>query len=139
ASDDEPRLSGLPDLVVRGLGTGDAAALLESSVTGVLDPGVRDRILAESHGNPLALLELPRGLAPADLAFGGETGHSATPLVQRRDRVRFRHPLVRSAVYRSAAPAERREVHRALVDVADPEVDPDRRAWHRSRAAVGPD
>jgi hypothetical protein len=198
ASDDEPRLSGLPDLVVRGLGTGDAAALLESSVTGVLDPRVRDRILAESHGNPLALLELPRGLAPADLAFGGETGHSATPLVQRleqgflrqaaplppqslrllltaaaepvgdvqllwraaerlgigsgaaaaaeasglielRDRVRFRHPLVRSAVYRSATPAERREVHRALADVTDPEVDPDRRAWHRSRAAVGPD
>src|ERR687890_784287 len=198
ASDDEPRLSGLPDLVVRGLGTGDAAALLESSVTGVLDPRVRDRILAESHGNPLALLELPRGLAPADLAFGGETGHSATPLVQRleqgflrqaaplppqslrllltaaaepvgdvqllwraaerlgigsgaaaaaeasglielHDRVRFRHPLGRSAVYRSATPAERREVHRALADVTDPEVDPDRRAWHRARAALNPD
>src|SRR5919112_350519 len=196
ASDEEPRLSGLPDLVVRGLGAGDAAALLESSVTGVLDPRVRDRILAESHGNPLALLELPRGLSAADLAFGGDAGHSATPLVQRleqgflrqaaplpqqslrllltaaaepvgdvqllwraaerlgigsgaaaeasglielRDRVRFRHPLVRSAVYRSATPAERREVHRALADVTDPEVDPDRRAWHRSRAAVGPD
>jgi DNA-binding CsgD family transcriptional regulator len=198
ASDEGSWLSGLPELVVRGLGTGDAAALLESSVTGVLDPRVRDRILAESHGNPLALLELPRGLSAADLAFGGDAGHSATPLVQRleqgflrqaaplpqqslrllltaaaepvgdvqllwraaerlgigsadaataeasglielRDRARFRHPLVRSAVYRAATPAERREVHRALSDVTDPEVDPDRRAWHRARAAVGPD
>ncbi|SDL86805.1 regulatory protein, luxR family [Geodermatophilus siccatus] len=197
-SDQEPRLSGLPELAVRGLGAGDAATLLESSVPGVLDPRVRDRILAESHGNPLALLELPRGLSAADLSFGGGIGHSATPLVQRleqgflrqaaplppqslrllltaaaepvgdvqllwraaerlgigstaaaaaeasglielHDRVRFRHPLVRSAVYRSATPAERREVHRALSDVTDPEVDPDRRAWHRSRAAVGPD
>ena len=83
ASDEDPELSGFPELVVRGLGAGDAAALLESAVTGVLDPRVRDRILAESHGNPLALLELPRALPAADLAFGGETGHSATPLVQR--------------------------------------------------------
>ena len=42
-----------------------------SAVTGPLDPRVRDRILAESHGNPLALLELPRGLSAAELAFGG--------------------------------------------------------------------
>jgi DNA-binding CsgD family transcriptional regulator len=198
ASDEEPGLSGFRELVVRGLSACDAAALLASSVTGVLDPRVRDRILAESHGNPLALLELPRGLSATDLAFGGETGHSATPLVQRleqgflrqaaplppqarrllltaaaepvgdvqllwraagrlgigsaaaaaaeasglielRDRVRFRHPLVRSAVYRSATPADRREVHRALSDATDPEVDPDRRAWHRSRAVVGRD
>ena len=197
-SDEEPRLTGFPELVVRGLSAGDAAALLESAVPGALDPRVRDRILAESHGNPLALLELPRGLSAAELAFGGDAGASATPLVQRLeqgflrqvaslprqslrllltaaaepigdvpllrraaerlgigsdaaaaaeasgliallDQVRFRHPLVRSAVYRSATPAERREVHRALADVTDPDLDPDRRAWHRARAAVGRD
>src|ERR687890_331032 len=196
ASDEEPQLSGLPELVVRGLGAGDAAALLESAVPGALDPRVRDRILAESHGNPLALLELPRALSATDLAFGGDAGPGATPLVQRlergvlrqvgslpepsfrllltaaadptgdlpllwraaerlgiepgaaaaaeapglvelRDRVRFRHPLVRSAVYRAGTPAGRREVHRVLADVTDPGLDPDRRAWHRAGAAVG--
>jgi DNA-binding CsgD family transcriptional regulator len=194
----DPGLVGLPELVVRGLGTGDAAALLQSAVAGTLDPRVRDRILAESHGNPLAILELPRGLSAAELAFGGATAAVARPLVHRleqgflrhlaplpiqsrrllltaaaepvgdvpllwraaeqlgigsdagaaaeasglielRDRVRFRHPLVRSAVYRSATPTEQRDVHRALADVTDPEVDPDRRAWHRSRAVLGPD
>ncbi|MGY1616556.1 ATP-binding protein [Geodermatophilus sp. SYSU D00691] len=195
-TDDDPRLAGLPELVVRGLGSSDAAALLDSAVTGTLDPRVRDRILAECHGNPLALLELPRGLSPAELDLGGDTGGGslvhrlergfmvqvqplprpartllltaaaepvgdvallwraagrlgigadaaaaaeAAGLVELRDRVRFRHPLVRSAVYRSASRAERREVHRALADVTDPEVDPDRRAWHRAHAAVGPD
>ena len=196
-SDEEPSLAGLPELAVRGLGNRDAAALLDSAVAGPLDPRVRDRILAESQGNPLALLELPRGQPPAELAFGA-TGAAATPLIHRleqgflrrlgllprqsrqllltaaaepvgdvpllwravermgiatdaataveaqgwielRDRVRFRHPLVRSAVYRSASLAERREVHQALADVTDPDVDPDRRAWHRARAAVGPD
>ncbi len=196
-SDEEPALAGLPELAVRGLGNRDAAALLDSAMAGPLDPRVRDRILAESQGNPLALLELPRGQPSAELAFGA-TGAAATPLVHRleqgflrrlgplprqsrqllltaaaepvgdvpllwravermgiaidaataveaegwielRQQVRFRHPLVRSAVYRSASPAERREVHQALADVTDPDVDPDRRAWHRARAAVGPD
>ncbi|MGZ4602439.1 MAG: helix-turn-helix transcriptional regulator [Kineosporiaceae bacterium] len=196
-SDEEPALAGLPELAVRGLGNRDAAALLDSAMAGPLDPRVRDRILAESQGNPLALLELPRGQPSAELAFGA-TGAAVTPLAHRleqgflrrlgplprqsrqllltaaaepvgdvpllwravermgiatdaataveaggwielRDLVRFRHPLVRSAVYRSASPAERREVHQALADVTDPAVDPDRRAWHRARAAVGPD
>jgi DNA-binding CsgD family transcriptional regulator len=197
-SGDEHTLTGLPQLVVGGLGPPHAAALLDAAVTGTLDRRVRDRILAESHGNPLALLELPRGQSPAELAFGGTADTDAAPLVHRledgflrqvrtlpepsqrlllaaaaepvgdvpllrraagrlglgadaaaaaetagliefADRVRFRHPLVRSAVYRSAAPAARREVHRALADATDPGVDPDRRAWHLARAAVRPD
>jgi DNA-binding CsgD family transcriptional regulator len=197
-SDEEPVLTGLPELLVHGLSSRDAGGLLNTSVPGALDAGVRDRILAESHGNPLALLELPRGLSATELAFGAVGTAGATPLVHRleqgflrqltplprqsrrlllaaaaepvgdvpllwravqrlgirpeaasaaeaaglielRDRARFRHPLVRSAVYRSATPAERREVHRALADVTDPDVDPDRRAWHRARAAADPD
>ena len=193
-----PRFAELPELVVPGLGGNDAATLLESALTGVLDLRVRDRILAECHGNPLALLELPRGLSPVELAFGGDTGTAAGSLVHRleqrflrqarslpeqsrrllltaaaepigdvqllrraveqlaidmdaataaetaglielRHRVRFRHPLVRSALYDSATRAERRQVHRALADVTDPDLDPDRRAWHRARATVRAD
>ena len=153
--------------------------------------------MAETRGNPLALLELPRGLSPAELAFGfGLTdamplasrieegflrrleplpddarrllltaaaepggddallwsalgqlgiGHEAaaaaeaTGLIEFGARVRFRHPLVRSAAYRSASLLDRQDVHRALAEVTDPDVDPDRRAWHRAHAAVGPD
>jgi len=66
-------LAGLPELVVQGLGKADARALLEAALTGPLDAQVRDRLVAETGGNPLALLELPQGLTPAELAGGSGT------------------------------------------------------------------
>src|SRR6201981_3285531 len=78
-------VAGLPELVVEGLAEGDARALLKSVLTGLtgpLDARVRDRIIADSHGNPLALPELPRGLTPAQLT-GGFGVSSAMPLAGR--------------------------------------------------------
>jgi DNA-binding CsgD family transcriptional regulator len=194
---DITELSGLPGLVVGGLSDGDARVLLASAIPGRLDERVRDQIIAETRGNPLALLELPRGMTPAELA-GGFGLTAARPLASRVEetfvqrvralpaesqrlllvaaaepvgdatllwraaeslgirgdagkpaeeaglidlgiRVRFRHPLVRSAAYRAAHFRDRQEVHRALAEATDPETDPDRRAWHRARAASGPD
>ena len=194
---DDERLAGFQQLRVEGLADADARALLASALHVPIDERVRDRILAETRGNPLALLELPRGMTPAELA-GGFALHEAMPLAGRIEhgfvrrleslpaesrrlllaaavepvgdapllwraaerlglapeaaaaaeaagliefgvRVRFRHPLVRSAACRAADPDELREVHRVLAEVTDPEVDPDRRAWHRAHAAVGPD
>ena len=190
-------LAGLPELVVEGLGEEDARALLDSVLTGPLDERVRDQIVSETRGNPLALLELPRGVTPAGLAGGfglpgavplsgrieesfrrrlealptesqrllqlaaadpvggpvlvwraaerlGIRTEAATPAVEAGllefgARVRFRHPLVRSAAYRSASVRERQVVHGALAEVTDPDVDPDRRAWHQAQAAPGPD
>ena len=63
-------LAGLPELMVGGLRDSDARVLLDSAVAGRLDERVRDRIVAETRGNPLALLELPRGLTVAQLAGG---------------------------------------------------------------------
>ncbi|MFD8690004.1 LuxR C-terminal-related transcriptional regulator [Streptomyces sp. NPDC059651] len=63
-------LAELPQLVVEPLSDNDAGALLESVVPGRLDERVRNRIVAETQGNPLALLEMPRGLTPAELAGG---------------------------------------------------------------------
>ena len=190
-------LTGLPELVVEGLRDDHARELLESALAGPLDARVRDLIIAETRGNPLALLELPRGLAPAELA-GGFGLPGAAPLTGRIEdscrrqmdalpdqtrrllrlaaadpsgdralvwraagllsipvqagapaveaglvefacRVRFRHPLVRSAVYRSASFSDRQQMHAALAEVTDLRTDPDRRAWHRAQAAAGPD
>src|SRR3954469_5800757 len=190
-------LAGLPELFVAGLDEADASTLLHSAIAGRLDERVTDRIVAESRGNPLALLELPRGLTPAELAGGvgsldvvalghrieqsflrqlesvpdetrrllltaaaeplgdvtllwraaGRLGlgiNAAAParsegLIELGARVRFRHPLLRSATYRSATVAERQEIHQALAEATDPDTDPDRRAWHRAQAASGPD
>ena len=190
-------IAGLPDLVVKPLGNTDARALLEAALSAPLDTRVRDQILAETRGNPLALLELPRGLTPQELAggFGLPTAArlsggieenfrrridvlpdqtrlllliaaaeplgdpalvwvaaarlgigaeatapaTATGLVEFGMRVRFRHPLVRSAVYGSASPQQKQEVHAALAEVTNARQDPDRHAWHRAQAAAGPD
>jgi DNA-binding CsgD family transcriptional regulator len=190
-------LAGLPELVVEGLQEGDARELLDAVLTGPLDARVRDQLVAETRGNPLALVELPRGVGPAELAGGfalpsvvplsasieesfrrrldalpadtrelllvaaaepvgdpvlvwraagrlGIRAQAATPaaedgLLEVGARVRFRHPLVRSAAYRSASLQQRQDIHRALAQVTDPKIDPDRRAWHRAQAAPGPD
>jgi DNA-binding CsgD family transcriptional regulator len=63
-------LSGLPELSVDGLGESEARALLLDNIYGPLDAAVFDQIVADSHGNPLALLELPRGWSPSELAGG---------------------------------------------------------------------
>lgn len=188
---------GLPRLAVGGLGDDDARELFGHAVPGAIDQRVRDQLIAEARGNPLALRELPRALSPAEIA-GGFSVSSAVPLESRIEesllrqleplpattrqllllaaaeptgdpellrrasealnlgqedfdvaeqtealvvgtRVGFRHPLVRSAVYRAASPEERRAVHGALADATAVDRDPDRRAWHRARATVGHD
>jgi DNA-binding CsgD family transcriptional regulator len=70
ARDPGPDLAGLPELEVEGLLDHEARTLLEEALTGPLDARVRDLIIAETHGNPLALLELPHGLTSAELAGG---------------------------------------------------------------------
>ena len=186
----------LPQLALGGLGDEDARALLGTVVPDRLDDRVVDRIIAETHGNPLAILELPRGLSPAQLAGGfglpvsitladqieesyrrrlsklpvdsrrlllivaadptgnaeiiwraadelGIAEEAAEAIEQDRliefgERVVFRHPLVRSAVYNAASPRDRREAHRALGRVTDRSSDPDRRAWHLAQATIRP-
>ena len=190
-------LSGLPELFVEPLGDDDARALLASAIKVPLDERVRERIVAETRGNPLALLELPRGLTATELAVGFATPRTlplsgrieqsfqrrieelppptqrlmllaaaeqlgepadvwraaerlgigadaaapaaAADLLEIGTRVRFRHPLVRSAVYRRAAVSDRRAAHVALAETADAALDPDRRAWHLAAATVGTD
>ncbi len=190
-------LAGLPELRVDGLRLEHARELLASALPVPLDERVRELVVAEAQGNPLALLELPRMLTPAGIA-GGFGLPAAVPLPGRIEegfrrrlealpppsqlllqlaaadpsgdpglvrraadrlgvparatepavdaglvalgaQVRFRHPLVRSAAYRSASAATRREVHRALAAATDATADPDRRAWHAAQAADGPD
>jgi DNA-binding CsgD family transcriptional regulator len=79
---EDQELAGLPELVVLGLSDADARALLDSVVPGRLDERVRDRIVAETRGNPLALVELPRGLTAAELA-GGFGRPDVRPLASR--------------------------------------------------------
>jgi DNA-binding CsgD family transcriptional regulator len=192
---DERDFGGLPELRVHGLGEADAGQLLDSVVKGPVDPRVRDRIIGETRGNPLALLELPRAWTTAELADGFERSDplisrieegfirrlstlpedtqrllvaaaaeplgdatllwraaavlrlgpnagdaaQAAGLIQFGARVRFRHPLVRAAAYRFASTEVRQAAHRALAEVTDADLDPDRRAWHRAHATQAPD
>jgi len=91
---------------------------------------------AEPVGDPMLLWR-----AAAELGIPIESGAEAegANLITVGTRVTFRHPLLRSAIYHAAPPNERRNVHRALASATDPEVDPDRRAWHRAHAALAPD
>ena len=192
-----PDLAAFPEMVVNGLHAADAQTLLHAVVPVPLDERVRDRIVAETQGNPLALVEWPRRMSPAELAGGfgmpaklsmtdrieetfrrevaslpaptqqfltvaaaeptgdpvivwhaasglGVVPHDATPaidagLVDIGVRVSFRHPLVRSAAYNGAELSDRQAAHRELAAATDPDLDPDRRAWHRALAAPGPD
>jgi DNA-binding CsgD family transcriptional regulator len=106
-------LAGLPELAVEGLSEGDARALLDSALTGPLDISVRDQIVAEARGNPLALLELPRGMTLAELAggFGLPGAASLTGRIEDSFRRRF-----------DALPAQTRRL--LLLAAADPSGDP---------------
>jgi DNA-binding CsgD family transcriptional regulator/tetratricopeptide (TPR) repeat protein len=190
-------IDGLPELLLGGLPDEDARTLLAGGVLGRLDSRIGDRVVAETRGNPLALLELPGQMTAAELAggfelpaAGGLPAHiedhylrrvgelpeatqrlmlvaaaeplgdaalvlragrgldietaalapaQAADLLEIGARVRFRHPLVRSAVYRAAPLSSRQRVHEVLAEVSDPNADGDRRAWHRALAAAGPD
>jgi predicted ATPase len=187
----------VPELEITGLPVADARTLLDSATPARLDQRIRDRIVAETRGNPLALLELPRGLTVTQMAGGFGLLHTGTlhgrieeSFLRRIDalpadtrmllliaaaepigdlalvwraaeqlgvtpaaalaggtdgmlsvdaRMTFRHPLVRSAVYRAADEQDRRAAHSALAAVTDAQVDPDRRAWHLAAATVGLD
>jgi DNA-binding CsgD family transcriptional regulator len=91
---------------------------------------------AEPVGDPALLLR-----AAGQLGLGVEAAApaEAAGLLELRAQVRFRHPVVRSTVYAAATLADRQTVHRALVEATDPQVDPDRRVWHRAQAALGSD
>ena len=195
---DEPdELAGLPEVRLEGLSEAEARDLLATVIGGRMDERVRDRIVAETRGNPLALLELPHELSPPKLAGGfgilddlhvpgrievsfqrrvqqlpaetqrlllvaaaeptgdatvlwraaaelGIPGDALAPaesdrLLELGARVSFRHPLLRSAIYRMATTADRREAHRVLAEATDVDIDPDRRAWHRAHATLAPD
>jgi DNA-binding CsgD family transcriptional regulator len=106
-------LAGLPELKVRGLGRRDATALLDSVVTGRMDGQVRDRIVAETRGNPLALLELPRGMTPEELA-GGFGFPDAPPLSAR----------IEESFRRRLTPLPSRTQRLLLLAAAEPVGDP---------------
>jgi DNA-binding CsgD family transcriptional regulator len=190
-------LHGMPTMLLDGLRDADARELANSALLHRMDEDVLGRLVVEAHGNPLALLELPRRLSPAQMGGGfglpvsvplrgrieesfrrrlrrlppesrrlllvaaaEPTGEStliwraaellgipesaadppkAARLLDLSAGIVFRHPLVRSAVYSAASGLDRRQVHHALAEATDPNVDPDRRAWHRAQSTARPD
>jgi len=191
-----PELAALPTLQLGGLEPPEALALVHTTEAQI-DASVARRVIAESEGNPLALVEFSRGLAPSQLAgdrsipeplpltgrlealfsqriqelpaaaqtfllvAAAEPAGDADLLWDATDRLgvptaeirpsdiaafvalqpetRFRHPLIRSAVYSSVSVARRREAHAALAQAFASERDRDRRAWHLAGAAAGQD
>ncbi len=197
ADDGRVLLEGIPDIRVGGLPEHDALELLGSSVDGPLDPHLARRIVRETQGCPMAIIELVGQLTAAELSgagllpgplplsrrleahflrqVGGLPASTQTLLlvaaaepsgdprlitsaaarlgsppaaadpaqaegvIVMYPETRFRHPLIRSAVYGGASPAGRRRAHEALAAELDPQRDADRRAWHLAAAASGPD
>jgi DNA-binding CsgD family transcriptional regulator/tetratricopeptide (TPR) repeat protein len=189
--------AGIDELEVRALPPDASSKLLGSVVAGPLDGSVRDRLLEEAAGNPLALVRLPGQLTPeqlaglaglpemlpvgdrlqerflaamadmpaetqtllllaatepdgtanllwsaaASLGLSAQAGApaEAAGVLRIGQRVTFRHPLTRLAIYGSATVAERQRIHQALAGALDPAVDPERRAWHRAAASLAPD
>jgi DNA-binding CsgD family transcriptional regulator len=193
----DEQFADLPQLALEGLGDDDSRELLRGAFPGAMDTRVRDQLITEARGNPLALQELPRALSPAEVG-GGFALVESMPITTRIEqsllasleplpqatrtllllaaadatgdpdllwraaasiglgpenldlavqadalvigtRVMFRHPLIRSAVYRAASAEQRRSAHAALADATLAERDPDRRAWHRASATTLPD
>jgi DNA-binding CsgD family transcriptional regulator len=189
---------GVPSLVLANLDASATRALLAQRAGHPLPDEVCERLLTQSGGNPLALVELPTALTGAQLhgtepmpprlpltagvervfldrcrrlpepvqtvlliAAADDSGRAATVrhaaailgldvdavdraeqsglLLIDTDRMRVRHPLVRSAIYQAATSLERRAVHRALAEGLAAVGDPDREAWHRATAVDGPD
>ena len=196
-SEADHELGGLPALTLGRLAHNSASALLSQVMPGQLERSVRENILAEADGNPLALHELRHALAPAALAggYGLATAAAITTRIEREysrrlhelpqatrtlllvaaaeptgdaarlwaaaarlrldsdagvpaersglitadSRLKFRHPLVRSVVYRTASSSERRHVHATLAEVTSGRDGDEQRTWHRAHAASGPD
>lgn len=193
----EQILKNLPELELHGLDRPHSEALLSAAVPWLVDERVRETLLAEACGNPLALLELHKSLHLTELGTGYGLGNvttqtsgieksfhqrleqlpaptrtllliaaaepagtpewiwaaarrlgidataagpaEAAELIRLDNGIRFRHPLVRSALYRNALSSERRRVHAALSDAMMPGVAAQNYVWHRAQAAAGPD
>jgi DNA-binding CsgD family transcriptional regulator len=188
---------GLPSISLGPLGESESVALLNRTVNQPMSERVRTRLLADGHGNPLALVEFGRALTPDQLAghsplpdllavdrtleahYGRQISALAPPtqalllvlaaeptgdarivwragqdlnfddgaiaeaqaagLLTHGSALEFRHPLIRSAVYQGASPADRRRVHAALAAACEEARQPDQRAWHRAAATHLPD
>jgi DNA-binding CsgD family transcriptional regulator len=190
-------LNDFPHLEVGRLDNAAARELLARTRGNVLDRDIAERIVEETQGNPLALIEMAKEVTPEALV-GAAAAPQPIPIGRRLEQrytrqvrflpadtqmllllaaadssadaavvwraasvlgvtpdavgpaesadlldtdpeIRYRHPLIRSAVYNGARAADRRAVHSALATATNEEVDPDRRAWHLAAASIGPD